>query len=68
MKNNFDLKKFLLENKLTAPSEMHEVTSEKVQEVYDEIIESFREKVKALNYDEVHELHEKFKEFFNSGI
>ena len=68
MSDNFNLKQFLLENKLAAPSEMHEVTSEKVQEVYDEIIKSFSEKVETLNYNEVHELHEKLKKFFNSGI
>jgi len=68
MKNNFDLKKFLLENKLTAPSEMHEVTSEKVQEVYDKLIDTINRIAKELSDDEAYELHEKLKKFFNGGI
>jgi len=68
MSDNFNLKQFLLENKLAAPSEMHEVTSERVQEVYSKLIDTINKIAKTLSDDEAYELHEKLKKFFNGGI
>jgi hypothetical protein len=67
MSDNFNLKQFLLENKLAAPIKMHE-SSERVQEVYDDLIETISEIAKTLSDDEAYELHEKLKKFFNGGI
>jgi hypothetical protein len=67
MSDNFNLKQFLLENKLAAPSEMHE-GSERVQEVYDKIIETINKIAKTLSDDEAYELHEKLKKFFTGGV
>lgn len=67
MENNFDLKKFLLENKLAAPSEIHE-GSERVQEVYNKLIETINKIARTLSDDEAYELHEKLKKFFTGGI
>lgn len=67
MKNNFDLKKFLLENKLTAPSQMHEEEG-KVQGIYDKLIETINRIARELSDDEAYELHEKLKKFFVGGI
>lgn len=63
MSDNFNLKQFLLENKLAVPSEMHE-SSERVQEVYDKIIEAINKIGKTLSDDEAYELYEKLKKFF----
>jgi len=67
MADNFDLKKFLLENKLVAPSEIYEEESG-VQEVYDKIIEDINKAARNLSDSEAHELHEKLKKFFVGGI
>ena len=67
MENNFDLKKFLLENKLGVSSEVHE-GSGRVQEVYDKLIETINKIAKTLSDDEAYELHEKLKKFFTGGI
>lgn len=65
MENNFDLKRFLLENKLTSEVK---VTSPKVQEVYDKLIDTINKIAKTLSQDEAYELHEKLKKFFTGGI
>jgi hypothetical protein len=67
MSDNFNLKQFLLENKLAVPTEMHE-GSERVQEVYDKLIETISRIAKTLSDDEAYELHEKLKNFFKGGI
>lgn len=67
MENNFDLKKFLTENILSAPMQVAE-DSEKVQAIYDKIIESINKIARSLNDDEAYELHEKLKKFFTGGV
>lgn len=67
MKNNFDLKKFLLENRLTAPSEIHEEEGG-VQEVYDKIIADINNAARKLTDKQASELHDKLKKFFVGGI
>lgn len=67
MSDNFNLKKYLTENVLSAPMQVSEA-SEKVQEVYDRIIENINKIARNLNEDEAYELHEKLKKFFVGGI
>lgn len=67
MSDNFNLKKYLTENVLSAPMQVSEA-SEKVQEVYDRIIENINKIARNLNDDEAYELHEKLKKFFVGGI
>lgn len=66
MSDNFDLKRFLLENKLAAPSEIHEEEG-RVQEVYDKLIEAINKIARTLSDNEAYELHEKLKKFFTGG-
>ncbi len=68
MADNFDIKKFLFENKLNVSSPVEEVTSEKVQEVYDKLISTLNKVAKTLTVDENHELREKLKKFFTGEV
>lgn len=67
MSDNFDLKRFLLENKLAASSQIHEEEEGKVQEIYDKLIETINKIARTLSDDEAYELHEKLKKFFGGG-
>lgn len=67
MADNFDLKKFLFENKLH--SEEEEVSKdEKVQEIYDKLVGTINKIARTLSDDEAYELHEKLKKFFTGGV
>lgn len=67
MSDNFNLKKFLSENILSAPMQVSE-DSEKVQAIYDKIIESINKIARSLNDNDAYELHEKLKKFFVGGV
>jgi len=43
-------------------------STEKVQEAYNSLISMIEKKSKKLNDDELYELHEKMKSFFNKSI
>lgn len=67
MADNFDLKKFLFENKLH--SEEEEVSEDgKVQEIYDKLVSTINKIARTLSDDEAYELHEKLKKFFTGGV
>lgn len=63
MEDNFDLKKFLMENKMEEAMD-----TKKVDEIYYKIIESLSKIARNLSDDEAYALHEKLKAFFNKTI
>lgn len=68
MTDNFDIKKFLLENKLGTSSEIEEVTSERVQEAYNKLIDVLNKLARTLSAEENHELREKLRKFITGEV
>jgi hypothetical protein len=65
MADNFDIKKYLAENKLNLETK---ITSPKVQEVYSKIIEAINKVAKTLTMDENVELRDKLTDFFTGKV
>jgi hypothetical protein len=65
MVDNFDIKKYLAENKLNLETK---ITSPKVQEVYSKIIEAINKVAKTLTMDENVELRDKLTDFFTGKV
>lgn len=66
--DNFNLKKFLIENKLNTAAPVEEATSARVQEVYDGLISSINKVARTLTVEENHELREKLTKFFTGEV